>query len=93
MDTLTLLGLVAASLTTISFVPQVVKIWKTKSAGDVSFAMFGTLCVGLTLWLVYGLIIRNLPIIVSNLVTLLLCMAALALMLRYRQRGLGGAGR
>ena len=93
MDTLTLLGLIAASLTTVSFVPQVLKIWKTKSAGDLSFAMFGTFCVGVVLWLVYGLMLRNLPIIVSNLVTLLLCMAALALMFRYRQHNFGGAGR
>ena len=92
MDTLTLLGLVAASLTTVSFVPQVLKIWKTKSAGDLSFAMFGTFCVGVVLWLVYGLMLQNLPIILSNLVTLTLCVTALSLMFRYRQRGLSGAG-
>ena len=92
MDTLTLLGLIAASLTTVSFVPQVLKIWKTKSAGDLSFAMFGTFCAGVVLWLVYGLMLQNLPIILSNLVTLTLCVTALSLMFRYRQRGLSGAG-
>jgi MtN3 and saliva related transmembrane protein len=90
MDTVTLLGLLAACCTTVAFLPQVLKNWRTKSAGDLSFATFGLLTSGVALWLVYGLIIQNLPIIVANGVTLALNVANLGQMVRYRPRAAGG---
>jgi MtN3 and saliva related transmembrane protein len=71
MDWITLLGLLAGSLTTIAFLPQVLKTWKTKSTEDISALMFITFCLGLFLWLIYGLLIRSLPIILANAVTLM----------------------
>lgn len=86
MDAITMLGLLAATTTTVAFLPQVVKNWKTRSAGDLSFGTFGLFTAGLVLWLVYGLIIGNLPIIVSNTVTLVLNAVNLVQMVKYRRR-------
>lgn len=86
MDSVTLLGLVAASCTTVAFLPQVVKNWRRKSAGDLSFGTFGLFTFGVVLWLVYGALIGNLPIIVSNVITLVLNVANLSQMLWYRRR-------
>jgi len=67
-----LLGMVAGTLTTVSFVPQVIKTWQSRSAKDISFGMFLLFSLGVLLWLVYGVAIHSAPIILSNLVTLVL---------------------
>jgi MtN3 and saliva related transmembrane protein len=82
-ETLDLLGLVAGSLTTISFVPQVLKIWRTRSGQDVSLGMFILFSLGVLLWLVYGLALGAVPIIVANAATLILALVVLALKLRF----------
>lgn len=86
MDAITILGLLAATLTTVAFLPQVIKNWKTRSAGDLSFGTFGLFTAGLVLWLAYGIIIGNLPIIVSNVLTLALNAVNLVQMVKYRKR-------
>ncbi len=68
----TLIGLAAASLTTIAFLPQVIKTWKSQSAKDLSFGTFSIFSSGVILWLVYGILIGDLPIILANAITLLL---------------------
>lgn len=83
MDWTTLLGFIAGALTTISFWPQLVKTWKTKSAGDVSLGMLLTFSVGVLLWLLYGVLLGAWPIIVTNLITVLLTVTILVLKLRY----------
>jgi MtN3 and saliva related transmembrane protein len=83
MDATTALGLTAATLTTSSFVPQLTKLWRTKSADDLSYGMFGAFSLGIFMWLVYGLLRRDLPVIVANGVTLVLSVAILLLKLRY----------
>jgi MtN3 and saliva related transmembrane protein len=70
MDFTTLLGLLAASLTTGAFVPQVVKTWKTRSTTDLSLGMFLMLVFGTLCWLIYGLLKSDLPIILANGLTL-----------------------
>jgi MtN3 and saliva related transmembrane protein len=77
------IGLFAAVCTTTSFVPQVVKAWRSRSTRDVSTGMFALLLTGNSLWLVYGVLIGDLPIVVANLVTLGLVVTILALKLRY----------
>lgn len=84
MDFITILGLVAGTLTTISFWPQLSKTWKTKSAGDLSLGMLLTFTTGVVLWLVYGLYLNALPIILTNLVTFLLTLTIVVLKIRYR---------
>jgi MtN3 and saliva related transmembrane protein len=93
MDAITGLGLLAASCTTVAFLPQVIKNWRTKSAGDLSFGTFGLFTFGVVLWLVYGALIGNLPIIVSNVITLVLNVANLTQMIWYRRRGAPAAAR
>lgn len=79
-----ILGLLAGTLTTIAFVPQVLQTWTTKSAKDVSLVMMITFCVGVFLWLVYGFAIQAMPVIVANAVTLFLALLIIILKIRYR---------
>ncbi|QQS50706.1 MAG: SemiSWEET transporter [Bacteroidota bacterium] len=72
-----IIGLTAAALTTFAFLPQAIKTWKTKSTDDLSPAMFGLLCTGILLWLIYGLLVNDLPIILANSVTLVLACSIL----------------
>ena len=79
----TLIGLMAAICTTGSFLPQVIRAWRTRSTRDVSAWMFILLVTGNSLWLVYGTLIGDLPLVIANLVTLGLVGIILALKLRY----------
>jgi MtN3 and saliva related transmembrane protein len=83
LDGVTLLGLLAGTLTTVAFFPQLLKTWRSKSAADVSLGMLVTFCIGVFLWLVYGFLLGALPIILANVVTLVLAGLILALKLRY----------
>jgi MtN3 and saliva related transmembrane protein len=82
MDMVTLLGMAAGTLTTISFLPQVIKTWKTRSTKDISSGMFSLFCAGIFLWILYGFSISSLPVIVTNIVTFILACIILALKLR-----------
>lgn len=84
MDWITLLGLLAGTLTTIAFLPQVLKTWKTKSTEDISAIMFITFCLGLFLWLIYGLLINSLPIIFANALTLIFSSIILYFKFRFK---------
>jgi MtN3 and saliva related transmembrane protein len=84
MDHVTLIGLLAGTLTTIAFIPQLQQTWRTRSAQDVSLGMLLTFVTGVFLWLIHGLMLRALPIILANLITLLLTLAILILKVRYR---------
>lgn len=77
------IGVTAGILTTISFVPQVIKVWKTRSATDISLWMFLLFSLGVLLWLIYGIYLNAMPIIVANSVTLLLALSVLAMKVRF----------
>ncbi|MBC7081444.1 MAG: SemiSWEET transporter [Thermoplasmatales archaeon] len=79
----TIIGLFAALFTTISFIPQVIKTYKLRRAEDISLAMYVLFCTGIFLWLIYGLIIRNLPIILANSITLSLSSIVLFFKIKY----------
>ncbi len=83
MNTITLLGMVAGALTTVSLIPQVIKTVKSKSAGDMSLFMYLLFAAGISLWLLYGLLIQSLPIIVANTVTFVFAVTLLVLKLKY----------
>ena len=72
MDTVTALGLIAGSLTTLSFAPQVIRAWRTRSIADLSFAMLVVFLAGILLWLVYGVVREDLAIIAANAITAVL---------------------
>lgn len=84
MDSATLFGLMAGTLTTVAFIPQVVKIWKTKSADDISFGTFFIFSLGVFFWLVYGIMIEALPVVLANAVTLVLAVVIIVLKMRYQ---------
>ena len=79
MSTTTMVGFFAGLLTTISFLPQVAKTWKSRSASDLSLGMFSVFSVGVMFWLVYGFLIQEPPIIFWNLITLVLVLTLLIL--------------
>jgi MtN3 and saliva related transmembrane protein len=84
MSYVTIFGLTAATLSTISFFPQLLKTWKTKSAKDISLGMFSIFCAGVILWLVYGILINDLPVIIANIFTFVQAFIILILKLKYR---------
>jgi MtN3 and saliva related transmembrane protein len=77
-----IIGLAAATCTTTSYVPQVVKAWRTKSTHDISVGMFLLLTVGVGLWLIYGVLLSDLPLIIANLITL--CLTGAILVSKFR---------
>jgi MtN3 and saliva related transmembrane protein len=85
MDLPTALGLAAAFLTSVAFVPQVVRNFRRKHVDDLSVSTFGTFTLGVLLWLVYGLMIDSLPIILANVFTLGVNALNLWQMWAYRQ--------
>jgi MtN3 and saliva related transmembrane protein len=72
------LGFVAGMLTAFAFLPQVLRTWRTRSCGDLSMTMLGAQSAGVGLWMVYGIAIGSIPVIVSNAVTLTMCVVLLA---------------
>ena len=77
------IGFLAGALTTIAFVPQALKMYATKSGKDVSARMLMIFSAGVVLWLIYGIMIGSLPVILSNVVTLVLSATIIALKMRY----------
>lgn len=80
-----LLGMLAGVLTTVAFLPQVIKTWKSRSAKDLSLGMFSIFCLGVLLWLIYGLLVEDLPIILANSITLILAMTLLVFKLSFKR--------
>ncbi|MEZ4956586.1 MAG: SemiSWEET transporter [Saprospiraceae bacterium] len=77
MDYITTIGITAALLTTSAFLPQVIKTWKTRSTGDLSFPMYLMMVTGIFLWLIYGLFRKDWPIILANGVSFCLTLVIL----------------
>lgn len=83
MDWISLLGFLAAAGTTAAFLPQAVKAWKTRATGDISLAMYPVFMVGVSLWMIYGILISDYPVTIANAVTLLLALAILIAKLKF----------
>jgi MtN3 and saliva related transmembrane protein len=77
-----IIGFVAATLTTLSFYPQAYKIIKTRDTASISLVMYSIINVGLILWLVYGLMIGDMPIILANAFTLIASLTILFLKIK-----------
>jgi len=84
VDGVTVLGFAAALVTTLAFLPQVIKVWRTRSTADISLLTFLTLCAGIVLWLAYGVLKTDFPLIAANGVTLVLAGTILVFKLRYK---------
>ncbi len=84
MNFYTIIGLAAGFCTTVAFLPQAIKTWKTKSAKDLSLGMYSIFCTGVLLWLTYGILTNDLPIILTNLVTIILAASILFFKLSFK---------
>jgi len=84
MDVITIIGLTAAFLTTVSSLPQVIKTIRLKETRDISFWMWTFLAVGIFFWLIYGIFKNDLPIILANGISLFLVLIVLGLKIRYK---------
>ncbi|MBL7151974.1 MAG: SemiSWEET transporter [Candidatus Omnitrophica bacterium] len=82
-----LIGLTAATLTTFSFIPQIIKVVKTRSGRDLSPVTLLQLSLGVALWVFYGWYLRDLIIIVANSLTLASLIVLLCLYVRYKKAG------
>lgn len=78
-----IVGYVAAALTTISFVPQVLQVWRSKHTKDISLGMYAIFTIGVTFWLIYGILLGSWPIIIANSITILLAGFVLGMKLKY----------
>jgi MtN3 and saliva related transmembrane protein len=83
-----IIGFVAAFCTTLAFVPQAIKVYKTKKTDDISFGMFLLMCVGVALWDVYGFIIGSIPVIMANSMTLLLAVYIFIMKIKHEREKL-----
>lgn len=79
----TIIGLIAGALTTVSLVPQLIKILKTKSSKDVSFATYTILSIGVLLWLIYGMMVMDIPLIAANGLTFMIAASILFMKTKY----------
>ncbi|MCK4267548.1 MAG: SemiSWEET transporter [Actinomycetia bacterium] len=86
MDYTILLGLVAGSLTTAAFIPQLHRAWKTKSLEDVSLLTYIAFTIGVFLWAIYGFVISSLPVILTNSVTFVLASSILILKIQHKKQ-------
>ena len=84
MSAIQILGLVAGTITSITFLPQVIKIWQTKSAKDLSLMMLLLLMLGVILWLSYGLLVKDAAIIYTNSMVLGMSLVMLFFKLKYK---------
>jgi len=80
-----LIGVIAAGLTSFAFIPQVLKMYTTRSAKDISLVTLIQLSLGVSLWIIYGMYLKDCIIILANAVTLLTLLSALFLYHKYRR--------
>ena len=79
------IGYLAGFLTTIAFIPQVFKAWISKSTNDISLSMFVIFTIGVSCWLIYGILTKNHPIIIANSITLILSFLILVAKFKYKK--------
>ncbi len=80
------IGLIAGALTTFSFLPQVIKIWRTKDVSSISLLMYSLFCFGVFLWLIYGIALKSLSLMLANGITLSFALCILCLKIGMEKR-------
>jgi MtN3 and saliva related transmembrane protein len=83
MDYTTIIGLIAAFCTTVSFIPQVIQIIKTKETKGISLAMYIVFTTGIASWLIYGIMLQDIPIIAANTITFILAATILIFKIKH----------
>ncbi len=82
---ITIIGYLAGSLTTISFFPQLIKIFRNKKADEISFAMYSVITIGMILWILYGVYLKSIPIIIANTISTIATIMIMILTIIYHQ--------
>ena len=90
MEASDILGYIAATLTTVAFVPQAWRTFRTKDVTGISLKMYSVFTVGVAVWLAYGILLKEMPMMLANGLTLVLACAVLVMKLRYRHAQGGG---
>lgn len=80
-----MLGMLAGTISAIVFLPQVIKTWRSRSAKDISLLMFSFATISVILWLVYGILIKNGPVIYTNSCVLVLSVIMLILKIKFNK--------
>ncbi len=80
----TVIGLLAAVLSTASLFPQLLKIWRTRSTKDISVRMYALLTAGVFIWFIYGLLLQDIPIIAANLIAFIQALIIYILKMKYK---------
>ncbi|MGC8673045.1 MAG: SemiSWEET transporter [Thermoplasmata archaeon] len=84
MYSFVIVGFIAGALTTASFIPQALKIWKEKSAKEVSFLMYVIISTGIFLWFIYGIEIYSIPIILANGISFIISITILVGKIKFK---------
>lgn len=85
MDYVKILGLTAGTISSIAFLPQVIHVWKTRSAKDLSLNMLGLLILSVSMWLAYGILVKDVAIIYTNSMVLAMCLILLFFKFKFKQ--------
>lgn len=85
MNYIDVIGLFAGICVTISVIPQIIKVWKTKKVKQISLLTFGVLTFGIAIWVVYGILKKDLPVIVTNSVSLFLNLIMVYFLIYYEK--------
>jgi MtN3 and saliva related transmembrane protein len=83
IDNQSLIGFIAGILTTIAYIPQIIQVWRSKSAKDISSVTFAVLTTGIILWAIYGFEINSMPLIISSIISAVFACAILIFKLLY----------
>ena len=84
MDYIKILGLAAGTITSITFLPQIIHVWKTKSAKDLSLNMLALLIIGVSMWLTYGIFVKDIAIIYTNSMVLIMSLILVYFKFRFK---------
>jgi MtN3 and saliva related transmembrane protein len=85
MDFTNVVGLLAGTCVTLSVIPQILKVWKTKKVKEISLLTFSILTFGIAVWVVYGFLKDDLPIIITNSISLLLNLTMVYFIIYYEK--------
>jgi MtN3 and saliva related transmembrane protein len=83
-DIVGIMGFIAGLLTTVAFLPQVIKVYKTKSAKDISLPMYVIFTIGIAMWIIYGFLLDSMDILIFNVITFILAITILVYKIRLK---------
>lgn len=85
MNYIDLIGLLAGICVTVSVIPQIIKVWKTKRVKQISLLTFSVLTFGVAVWIIYGFLKNDMPLIITNSISLLLNLIMIYFLINYEK--------